>query len=206
MPPSRLHASAPLRRHPFVWLTVASLLLTFVMRTTPPDAVRAMQDDSPTNTPAPTFTSPPPTAVATNTPTFTATPADTATAPPPPAPDATTPPPESATPVPDTATPPVFETPTATLIPSDTPAPPVILATATPPPVLAPTEALTATLVITQTGGAAPLPAQDADALVELIDAFILYSAYFLLGCGVIVFIALAVGFFFLNRRTRTPD
>lgn len=212
MTSSRLRFFVPLVRHPLIWLALASLVLTFYLSTLPPDAVRAMQDSSPvtTDTPAPTFTPIPDTA--TFTPTFTATPTAPEATPPATATfPATAPPPiETATPSGlETILPPGLETPvetpTVAVRPSDTPSPPVILVTATFPPVLAPTETLTATFAITQTGGAPP-PTQDADALVELIDAFVLYSAYFLLGCGVIVFVALAIGFFYLNRRTRPPD
>jgi hypothetical protein len=46
-------------------------------------------------------------------------------------------------------------------------------------------------------------PAATADALVKLIDTFVLYTAYFLLGCGLIAFVLLAVGLFYLQRRAQ---
>lgn len=218
MSPSRLRVFLPLLRHPLLWLAIVSLVLTFAMNALPADPVRAFQNSSPvnTNTPVPTLTPIPTTPAPDSTPTFTFTPPPTETAP---VAATATLPIETQTPPPDLATspPPFFETatPSGPGLPvetppapgqaSDTPPPPVILVTATPPPVLAPTEALTTTIVITQAGGEAP-PTQDADTLVELIDTFVLYSAYFLLGCGIIVFIALAVGFYYLNRRARTPD
>jgi hypothetical protein len=44
---------------------------------------------------------------------------------------------------------------------------------------------------------------------VLLIDTLVLYSAYFFLGCGFIVFIVLVVGFILLHRRAKAlqePD
>lgn len=221
--PFRLRVFIPVLRHPLVWLAVASLLITLYLSAIELDAARAFQSDSPppTNTPVftvtPIPTTPvPTTAVPTSTPPFTATPAATLTTP---LPTATFPVLATATSPGDlqtpsdltTATPPPFETPTQA--PLDTPAtgetsvPPAILITATPTPLpaVATTEALTTTIIITETGGTVP-PAQDADALVDLIDTFVLYSAYFLLGCGVIIFAALAVGFYYLHRRARTLD
>lgn len=227
MSPSRLRVLIPVLRHPLVWLAIASLLITLYLSALELDAARAFQSDSPppTNTLVPTVTpiptTPvPTTAVATSTPPFTATPVATLTTP---LPTATFPVFATATPSGDLQTPsdlttptPLpfetpFETPTqapiATLAPGETPLPPAILITATPTPLpaVATSEALTSTLVITETGGAVP-PAQDADALVDLIDTFVLYSAYFLLGCGVIIFVGLAVGFYYLHRRARTLD
>ena len=51
--------------------------------------------------------------------------------------------------------------------------------------------------------GAQP-PETNPEALVSLIDTFVLYSAWFLLGCGVIAFGALVAGVIFINRRART--
>ena len=47
-------------------------------------------------------------------------------------------------------------------------------------------------------------PETNPEALVSLIDTFVLYSAWFLLGCGVIAFGALVAGVIFNNRRART--
>ena len=213
MPPSRPRLTRALWRHPLAWLALASLLITFFLGAPQIEALRAFQTSEPptaTNSPPPTATLVPTTAVPTNAPAPTNTPPAAATTPPP----AATPPiPATATSFVEPATPLSTETPietpietplvapAVTLPPTDTPPPPpVILATATPPPLPAPAEALTTTLIITQTEAGAP-PAQNADALVELIDTFVLYSAYFLLGCGIIVFIALAVGFYYLQRR-----
>jgi len=55
---------------------------------------------------------------------------------------------------------------------------------------------------ITVTAEAAS-PAAITDPLVRLIDTFVLYTAYFLLGCGLIAFVLLAVGFFYLHRRAQ---
>ncbi len=216
MPPSRSRLTLALLRHPLAWLALASLLITLFLGAPQIEALRAFQTSEPptaTNSPPPTATLAPTTAVPTNTPPLTDTPSAAATAPPPtatfPIPDTATPVAEIATPIAETATPLSTETPlaapAATLPPIDTPSPPVIPASVTPPPLPTPAEAQSATHVITQTEAAAP-PAQNADALVELIDAFVLYSAYFLLGCGIIVFIALAVGFYYLQRRGRGPD
>jgi len=38
---------------------------------------------------------------------------------------------------------------------------------------------------------------------VLLIDTLVLYSAYFFLGCGFIVFVVLALGFILLHRRAK---
>ncbi len=46
-------------------------------------------------------------------------------------------------------------------------------------------------------------PAATTDPLVRLIDTFVLYTAYFLLGCGLIAFVLLAVGLFYLHRRAQ---
>lgn len=224
MSPSYLRVFILILRHPLTWLAVVSLLITLYLSALQPDTARAFQSSSPlpTDTPPPTLTPIPTTPAATSTPFFTATPlatpfvTATGSLPTTTLPTATvpifatlTPSDEFQTPPPDffTPTPPLFETPvgqpTILPLPSDTPFAPFLVVTATPPPVLTPTEVLTATIVITETGGGAP-PAQNADTLVDLIDTFVLYSAYFLLGCGVIVFVALAVGFFYLNRRART--
>ncbi len=202
-----------LRRHPLIWLALASLLLTFWYGVVQPYGARAFQDQSPTNTP---------TLVPTNTPVFTATPIPTDTPPPfptdtPPVLLTDTPPalPADTTPVPLTDTPPVF--PTLPPEVADTPLPPeptlpplapAVTATTIPsPPPPAAQPLTTTTGVISTTAITTTLaPASNSDALVELIDAFILYSAYFLLGCGVIVFIALAVGFYLLHRRARSID
>ncbi len=48
-----------------------------------------------------------------------------------------------------------------------------------------------------------PTPVPSPDNLVRLIDTFVLYGAYFLLGLGAIIVIVLAVFFYFLNRRAR---
>ncbi len=225
MSPSRLRVLIPVLRHPLLWLAIASLLITLYLSAVELDAARAFQSDSPlpTNTPVPSVTpiptTPvPTTAVPTSTPPFTATPVATLTTP---LPTATFPVDATATSSGDLQTPSdlrtptpspfetPFETPTqapiATLAPGETPLPPAIVITATPLPAVATTEALTSTLVITETGGAVPAT-QDADALVDLIDTFVLYSAYFLLGCGVIIFAALAIGFYYLHRRARTLD
>ncbi|MCO6451708.1 MAG: hypothetical protein J5I90_13065, partial [Caldilineales bacterium] len=46
-------------------------------------------------------------------------------------------------------------------------------------------------------------PETNPEALVSLIDTFVLYSAYFLLGCGVIIFGAIVAGVVYINRRSR---
>ncbi len=48
-----------------------------------------------------------------------------------------------------------------------------------------------------------PTPIPNPENLVRLIDTFVFYGAYFLLGLGVIIVIVLAVFFYLLNRRAR---
>jgi hypothetical protein len=47
------------------------------------------------------------------------------------------------------------------------------------------------------------VPAVENDNLVKLIDAFVLYSFYFLLGLGLIIFLTVAIFFYYLHRRSQ---
>ncbi len=47
------------------------------------------------------------------------------------------------------------------------------------------------------------VPAIENDNLVKLIDAFVLYSFYFLLGLGLIIFLTLMIFFYYLYRRSQ---
>ncbi|HEY80527.1 MAG TPA: hypothetical protein G4O05_05550 [Caldilineae bacterium] len=48
-----------------------------------------------------------------------------------------------------------------------------------------------------------PTPEPNPENLISLIDTFVLYGSYFLLGLGAILVITLAVFFYYLNRRSR---
>ncbi len=187
-----------------IWLVIATLMLTTGLSIIGPAGTRAFQSDSPTATPVPTAT-PLPTA----TPVPTATPLPTATPIPTDTPPPTAPPVSTATPPPvttllPTATPPLPE-PLPTLIPPPAVISPTAILEPLPTPTMAPGAGITVTEPTTAVAATTELASAGAttDRLVKLIDTFVLYTAYFLLGCGLIAFVSLAVGFFYLHRRAQ---
>lgn len=201
-------------QHTLVWLALASILLTALLSFQAFD-VRALQGDSPlptdtplpppTATPFPTDTPPP---VPTNTPIAT----DTAIPPPTaPVPTATGGPPPTQIP-PTPSPPPLTPTPLPPLTPTLLPPQPTLLPSPVATEIIAqPVEGITDTtiapiIIIPPDDAALP---DNTDSLVLLIDTLVLYSAYFFLGCGFIVFFALAFGLLYLNRRAKAltaPD
>ncbi len=181
-----------LLRHRLVWLGMATLALTLALGGVFSSEARGFLQDSPPPTPTftpvlptttPTFTpvSAPPTAtspaVATNTPVAPPTVTFTPVGPAPPQTPETQPTPIPPTPAPTQAAP---------------PAPPQLTPPAIASPTITPSEPISATV----TPGS-------SDNLVNLIDTFVLYSAYFLLGLGFILFLTLSAFLYYLYRRSQ---
>lgn len=181
-----------LLRHRLVWLGIATLALTLAWGGIfAPNARGFLQDSPPPTptytpalpTPTPTFT--PVSAPATDTPV--ASPTNTLAAPP------------TATFTPEGPVPTLSPEPSRTPLPSGptptlaAPPPPLQL---TPPAIVSPTVTPSEPISVTVTPG-------PSDNLVNLIDTFVLYSAYFLLGLGFILFLVLIVFLYYLYRRSQ---
>jgi len=183
-------------RHPLFWLALATVLLTLLLEMGQPYAARAFQSESPppTNTPFPTST---PVPSSTPIPTDTPFPTPIPTVPPAVVTVIPSPTPELPPPFPPTAVPPALALPQVPALATTAPA--LVAA-----PVVSGAITITAESQIVAVSPEKTETTQpNADALVRLIDTFVLYSAYFLLGCGFLVFVAAAIGFYFLNRRAR---
>ena len=182
--PRRRQDFSNLLRHRIVYLGVLVMLLGVVLTSISPLEGRAWMQQSPVATPTPKPPSPT-SPISTTAPTIAApTPTTVASATP-----TTTP-----ITIPPTTTPVPYPSPA---LPSPTPDQIAPIPEVSPGPTETPT-AQTPSSTMTKT-----VPAGNPDNLIRLIDTMVLYSAYFLLGLGLIIFVVVLVLFYQLYQRAK---